>query len=105
MYRNEKGVVMFEFEINRLQDCIDKLKQEGRYDDAKMEQIKVNVYKHTMEVKLYTDKASIDLKDQLIDIRHSWEEALKIAESFDDEDKAMAERVKIETINHILERI
>ncbi len=96
---------MFELEINKLLDCIDNLKLEGRYDEAKMEQIKVNVYKHIMGVKLYTDKASIDLKDQLIDIRHSWEEALKVAESFDDEDKVLAERVKIETINHILERI
>ena len=96
---------MFENQIKHLEDSIRSLKAECRYDDAKLDQIRLNVYKHVTEIKAYTDGASIDLRDQLLAIEVSWKQALDLAVIHDDEDKAMAERVKLETLQDVLERI
>ncbi|MCH4886128.1 hypothetical protein EZV73_01045 [Acidaminobacter sp. JC074] len=96
---------MFEKEIKQLEESIINLKLECRYDDAKLDQIRLNVYKHISEIKVYTDTVSIDLKDQLQAVKVSWQESLDLAVIHDDEDKAMAERVKLETLEDVLERI
>lgn len=95
----------FKQEINELTIKIEALRAEGKYDESVMEQIRLNVYHHVMDVEKYTLQESKDLKAQFLEIKGYWEESLELARKHNDFKTEHAELIKIETLNKIIKEM
>ena len=77
------------------------LQEDNRWDEARFEQIRSNVYNiFRAVVQTLMDKPE-QLQRKLREIPAAWEESLRQAEAHGDADKATVERIKLEAVEEI----
>ena len=78
------------------------LAADHRADEARFEQIRANVYGIFRAVFATLQNQPEALQKKLREIPAAWEESLRLARQYGDEEKACIERIKLETAAAIL---
>lgn len=99
-----------EDERSRLESKEAELKAADRKDESDMEKIKFNVFGMCLAIyrTVVRQSAPEDVKDvylkRLEEFPEKWESVLKKAEEFGDEKRALAEKIKLETLQEVRSR-
>ena len=81
------------------------LMADHRHDEAKFEQIRMNVYGIFSAVCSTLKNQPDALAKKLQEIPAAWEESLRLADMHGDAEKAHIERIKLETAREILQEV
>lgn len=97
LWCNERIVVCQEKQRSLLAD--------HRQDEARFEQIRINVYGVFSAVYKTLKDQPEALEKKLREIPAAWEASLRLAQEHGDEEKAHIERIKLETAAQILQEV
>lgn len=92
----------------RAGECREKHKQllaDSRWDEARFEQIRANVYGVFRAVCTTLQNDPQALAKKLQEIPAAWEESLRLAKEHGDEEKACIEQLKLDTAREILQEV